>query len=878
MNNNYTVAKFWKCALQVNPSGYIAYRGKMPTLTEDEYNKQLVDVCKEENIKIIGLADHGNVDAVDSIRTLMNVSDIIVFPGFEISSSEKIHFVCLFSEDTTKDQLNRYLGNLELTDPSDGVRPSSLSAEQLIRKVDELGGFIYAAHSTGDSGILKQKANHVWKNSLLKAAQIPGKVEDAGNFKNILLNKETDYIRLNPIALINAKDVAVPEDLKDQSASCLIKMTTPSFQAFKAAFVDPQARIRLNYNNQEHFYSKINNISISGGFLDGISILFSEHLNTIIGGRGTGKSTLLECIRYVLEKKPVGREAIKKHDEIIRENLGKEKGKIELKVKSSVKNGRVFTISRRYGEPVIIKDDDGNVSVFSTDDIVPQIEIFGQNEILEIADNQDLLFSLLQRFMPEDFQKLSQNISEAEKKISDNSDKLLKAKEALFDVQDKVARLPKLQEEVKQYPKDGLEKLNIIPLIERERGLIDRAEEEYLRIEDSLKYFNDNLPDTAFLGDTALVDLPHKEQLLKIRKDIDICKNTVSKFLASIQSDFEKYFSDFSSLKQLCMKLIEAEEQEIEKSFKKLPSLEGKSGREIGLSYQKLLKNIEQLKPFESKLKVYEKTIDALIKERNNLLAELSDIRSKRSEHLNRSIKSLNKKLSGKLKVILIPEGDLSSLKKFLLGCNLDGVGEKRLSWVDSAVDLTPFSLVRLIRDGKDSLVSSGWGITPSVAESFSKMQYSDILELEALPMPDKISIELNISHNTENFRKIENLSTGQKCTAILHLLLLENKDPLIMDQPEDNLDNAFIAERIVSELRASKIERQFIFATHNANIPVFGDAEWIGILESDSSGANLPVEHQGSIDSPAVRDKAAEILEGGKEAFLQRKEKYGYE
>ena len=97
------------------------------------------------------------------------------------------------------------------------------------------------------------------------------------------------------------------------------------------------------------------------------------------------------------------------------------------------------------------------------------------------------------------------------------------------------------------------------------------------------------------------------------------------------------------------------------------------------------------------------------------------------------------------------------------------------------------------------------------------------------------------------------------------------------MDQPEDNLDNAFIADRIVSELRAAKIKRQFIFATHNANIPVFGDAEWIGVFESFEGQAHMPSESQGAIDVTMIRDKAANILEGGRAAFNQRKEKYGF-
>jgi hypothetical protein len=83
---------------------------------------------------------------------------------------------------------------------------------------------------------------------------------------------------------------------------------------------------------------------------------------------------------------------------------------------------------------------------------------------------------------------------------------------------------------------------------------------------------------------------------------------------------------------------------------------------------------------------------------------------------------------------------------------------------------------------------------------------------------------------------------------------------PLIMIQPEDNLDNAFIAERIVTQLRSAQTERQFLFAMHNANIPVIGDAEWIGILSSSESHAEMPVESLGSIDLPAIRERVVEI------------------
>ena len=307
-----------------------------------------------------------------------------------------------------------------------------------------------------------------------------------------------------------------------------------------------------------------------------------------------------------------------------------------------------------------------------------------------------------------------------------------------------------------------------------------------------------------------------------------------------------------------------------------MPEAAGKSGREIGLTYQKLLRDIEATKPSESNLDRQRKLKQELLQNRANFLAELSDTRARIASEVQAVLKKLNKRLAGKIKISIDPEGNRSKLKDFLL--ELGGVGEKRLGWIDEAEDLSPISLTRAIRAGIDTLGGTGWGITPSVATALLRLSSAQLYELETLELTDKVNIELNISHEgKEIYRSLGRLSTGQQCTAILHLLLLDNRDPLILDQPEDNLDNAFIADRIVVELRDAKLKRQFLFATHNANIPVFGDAEWIGVFSVLDSKANMPQEDQGSIDLEKIRVSAANILEGGRAAFVQRKDKYGF-
>ena len=112
-------------------------------------------------------------------------------------------------------------------------------------------------------------------------------------------------------------------------------------------------------------------------------------------------------------------------------------------------------------------------------------------------------------------------------------------------------------------------------------------------------------------------------------------------------------------------------------------------------------------------------------------------------------------------------------------------------------------------------------------------------------------------------------------------LLLLESEAPLVVDQPEDDLDNRFITEGVVPTMKNEKRKRQFVFSTHNANIPVLGDAELIiGLstgLQNEAVQGRVNERHMGSIDMQPVREMVEEILEGGKTAFEMRRQKYGF-
>jgi hypothetical protein len=171
----------------------------------------------------------------------------------------------------------------------------------------------------------------------------------------------------------------------------------------------------------------------------------------------------------------------------------------------------------------------------------------------------------------------------------------------------------------------------------------------------------------------------------------------------------------------------------------------------------------------------------------------------------------------------------------------------------------------------KDALMERG-GLNPDQAEKVvAKLAGTpEIFQIESAELLDLPRIELL---DGSDYKDSATLSTGQKCTTILPILLLESESPLLIDQPEDNLDNRFIYETVVQNVTGVKRTRQLIFVTHNPNIPVLGEAERVFVM--DSSGRRGTVKRAGTVDE--CKTDVETLLEGGKEAFEMRMRKYGH-
>lgn len=204
---------------------------------------------------------------------------------------------------------------------------------------------------------------------------------------------------------------------------------------------------------------------------------------------------------------------------------------------------------------------------------------------------------------------------------------------------------------------------------------------------------------------------------------------------------------------------------------------------------------------------------------------------------------------------------------------------------IRSAIESDGFTLPDFINDLRKAYSEnddSGLvqrGITEAQRSSLIAQGKYLVRRLEHITPQISLSILLNTAEvgSKGNFKKLSQLSKGQRATALLLILLADSAKPLVIDQPEDDLDNRFVYDGVVKQLRKLKGRRQIIAATHNANIPVLGDAELVLTLQASSDHAELDLDTVGSLDIVSVRKNIENILEGGAEAFSSRRRIYGF-
>ena len=881
-------AVFHRCALQVNPNHYgETFQGQQTGSNAQSHAEAVIKKAAEIGVSVLAITDHNNASGVSTFQEAAVDYNITVFPGFELSSSEGIHVLCIYPLNTNEEQLGRFLGEFGIreTEPSSAL--SSKSFGDILLGVQGQGGVTIAAHVTNAKGLFKVLDGlpriQAWQNEHLLAIQIPGPVRDLPlNDRQIVENKNPDYCRAHTagekqaVAVVNAKDVKRPEDLADPSATCLIKMSEVTIEGLHQAFLDPDSRIRLNSDPEPEEHAELLSLAWEGGFLDSAAIHFNTNLNVLIGGRGAGKSTIVESLRYVLGLESIGEEARKAHEGMVSKVL-RAGTKISLHVRSHHPSKRDYRIERTVPNPLIVRDDSGQISSLLPEDVLPRVEIYGQHEISELARSPEKRTLLLKRFVQHD-ESLVRRKASVRRDLEQTRKSVIDVRTELQHIDDQLAMLPSLEETLVRYQEAGLEdRLQERSLLVREERILDSIPERVLMFRECLETLRQGLPiDRVFLSARALEDLPGKTILAdadpvleRLSNDLEQVANLLEEALERADQGIENIRGRWGERKSS----VEAEYQKILRELQK-SAVDGEE-------FIRLRGQIEGLRPLRERRTLLERLEKEHSDRRLALLVEWEEVKATEFRLLDRAAKNVSRNLHDRVSVEVTSAGNRGPLYETLRS-EIGGRLSEAVEQLARSLDFSLPQFVKCCRDGADA-VNKTYSILPAQAERLAKASPEALMRIEELELPPTTAIRLNTAPFGEppSWQPLDELSTGQKATAVLLLLLLESDAPLIVDQPEDDLDNRFITEGVVPRMREEKRRRQFIFATHNANIPVLGDAELIlGITpsgEAEGGRASIRPEHVGSIDAPAVRELVEDILEGGKDAFETRRRKYGF-
>ncbi len=622
----------------------------------------------------------------------------------------------------------------------------------------------------------------------------------------------------------------------------------------------------------ESRFNRIRWLSVVGGFMDGMKIEFAPGLNCIIGARGTGKTTVLEFIRFALDAMPDDEAACRRIEALVNQNL--DFGRVELGIET--KDGMSYIVTRSSGEdPIILAEDRKPTDVTLKAGSLFKADIFSQNEVESIADRSISQLDLLDNFEAQRIAELNAQLKHVGVELSANANGILPLQDKIAALDEELGELPGVEEKLKGMSATGGDDAKVINEAHGQKALRDR---EKRAVDGTAQFLAEH---HRYIGEILgllereavkqfskdVLSGPNKAILGEIRQSLSECAREVDGHLKKAQERIGAEQARLEGNKGKLATAHAAQEMAFRTLIEKHQEAMGKATERSNFEKRRnelLAKKLErqELTDRRTKLQV----------ERTTLLGKLSELRDKRFKARKEVADRINQVLSPNIRVTITQDGNperyLALLEELLRGGRVKQgpVAQKIVN------AMWPADLVRIARQkNADELVNKAELNPDQAAKVIATLGASGRLhELETVELIDKPKIELN---DGGTYKDSQSLSTGQKCTTILPILLMESEKPLLVDQPEDNLDNRFISQTVVESLRKVKTRRQLIFVTHNPNIPVLGDAAKVLVLESDGTTATLI--KNGDVDE--CKAEIVTLLEGGEDAFRQRKERYKY-
>lgn len=605
----------------------------------------------------------------------------------------------------------------------------------------------------------------------------------------------------------------------------------------------------------------ITRIQIEGGFLDGFDLQPASGLSVFIGARGTGKTSVIELVRYALAAKSHTAESQSRSLEHARAVLGG--GEITV------------TLTDVFDEVIVSRSSDDDAPRASQDFVAPIV--LSQTEIETLGLSEAGRLSLLDGFVTNRAKQKKEeaaavssiqssykeiNALEAEiASLNQGLTQLQQLTEQLATAEKQQAKTQGVTDEIKKKQK-RLTDLNAQSAqLAIKEEVLDRFHENVLGWADSLNesIAEDFGPDS---WDGKAEDDPLRflrAKYSKAVKDVGLAAQAFQ----SMGGEAKASITDIASKKAV----VEKEARGLRADLEKIAAGAGALAKQIG--------NLKaQIAQFQSRAKVVAERnarLQALRTKRNSKVAELEAIRDKRSTQRAQAASELSKALSPHIKIEVERSAQYGEYTKAVAAA-LRGSG---LKYTDLAATITdrvsPRELMTFVESSDFDGLADIVGIPADrAARLIGHLREVGVADILTCDIDDNAKMSLL---DGVVYKEVGTLSAGQRCTVVLSVVLQHKSRTLVIDQPEDHLDNAFIANTVIKALRNQKKKGQVILSTHNANIPVLGDADLIVELTSD--GQNGFIQICKPLKDSAAVEAISNVMEGGKEAFQYRADFY---
>lgn len=818
------------------------------------------------------ITNHNKFDMGEfkALRRAARKRGIGLLPGVELSVNDGangVHTLVVFSDDWLKDgndYINQFL-NVAFAGktPDQYEQENGRSKDNLISTLNKLEEynkdfFIIFAHVEAPSGLWNEldggRMQELADNPLIQKYCLGfQKVRTHDKPDTKCRTKVRQWWRSNYPAELEGSDPKALDEV-GRGKECFLQIGDFNFDAVRYALTDHPYRTSQN-KSPEVNHSHVDAIRFEGGLFDGKRVTFSPHLNCLIGIQGSGKSSVLECLRYALNVEFGEKAQDKEYKDGLVPHVLKSGGKIV--VEATDRHGTRYEVQRIYNhEPDVYVDGELQPGVSIRETVISRPLYFGQKDLA--AAGKEFGHDLVEKLIGDGLNPYRETI--AEEKVE-----LKQAVEDLSSLQSDADKLASFQSELRdvnfrleQFEKHGV-KAKLEKQVEFGSDLafcetVDAAATEWKGslesvVSDAEERFEEIKPHESKYNKPLFEK--YTDQIANLKKTMTSAR-AVIKSIGTVTTELGSLRGELETTKNGLKEEFAETERELVKALESNGVTSIQPDDYIKLTERKTeLDNL--VAEFQKRTEKYSSKFDVLL----GCIANLNEAWHAEFQFIEAELDKINSSQSS-LQIDSDFKGNKAEFQKKMEDM-FRGSNIRKESFSGLATSYIDFGEIY-----KD--LSNAAKKARSKAETFSELFEENAFSLLSFQIPNRYEV-------TYNEKPLKSHSLGQRASAMMLFLLSQNdNDLLLIDQPEDDLDSQTVYEEVVKLLRTIKSRQQFIFATHNANFPVLGDAETVTACSANEDAFNVVT---GSVDSKDCQNKIVRIMEGGPEAFERRKTIY---